>query len=173
MINHLESNIIRRVMVGTDRSETADQAVHWAAEFADRYDAELFVVQVVVPQYPSATEFGEAERTRAAVANNDLAHFARQVVGDRGHARVVIDADSALAIVRAAAQEAIDVLVVGNFGMAGRKEFLLGNIPNRISHSAHCTVIIVNTAHSTGEHASDSVRAHLSKGESRLLSLDW
>jgi ubiquinone biosynthesis protein len=38
------------------------------------------------------------------------------------------------------------VLVVGNAGMAGRKEFLLGNVPNRISHNARCTVIIVNTA---------------------------
>jgi predicted unusual protein kinase regulating ubiquinone biosynthesis (AarF/ABC1/UbiB family) len=37
------------------------------------------------------------------------------------------------------------VLVVGNAGMAGRKEFLLGNVPNRISHNAACTVIIVNT----------------------------
>lgn len=165
MKNHLESNVIRRVLVGTDRSETADRAVQWAAGFADRYDAELFVVQVVVPQYPSATEFGEAEQTRAAAANNELAHFARQLAGDRGHALVVIDADPALAIVRAAEQEAVDVLVVGNFGMAGRKEFLLGNIPNRISHSAHCTVIIVNTMHATGEHASDSVRTHLSRGE--------
>ena len=166
MKNQLENNVIRRVMVGTDRSETADQAVHWAAGFADRYDAELFVVQVVVPQYPSATEFGEAERTRAAVTNNDLTHFAQQIAGERGHALVVIDADPALSIVRAAAQEAIDVLVVGNFGMAGRKEFLLGNVPNRISHNAHCTVIIVNTLSSADASVSDSVRAHhLSKGE--------
>ena len=150
-------------MVGTDRSETADQAVHWAAGFAKRYDAELFVVQVVVPQYPSATEFGAAEQTRVTTANNDLAHFAQQIAGERGHALVVLDADPALAIVRAVEQEAIDVLVVGNFGMAGRKEFLLGNIPNRISHSAHCTVIIVNTLHSTGEPASDSVRPHRPK----------
>ena len=163
MGNQSGSNAIRRVMVGTDRSETADQAVHWAAGFAKRYDAELFVVQVVVPQYPSATEFGAAEQTHAAAANNDLAHFALQIAGERGHALVVLDADPALAIVRAVEQEAIDVLVVGNFGMAGRKEFLLGNIPNRISHSAHCTVIIVNTLHSTGEPASDSVRPHRPK----------
>lgn len=56
-------------------------------------------------------------------ANNDLAHFARQIAGERGHALVVINADPALAIVHAAEQEAIDVLVVGNLGMAGRKEF--------------------------------------------------
>ncbi|MCM3901857.1 MAG: AarF/UbiB family protein [Pyrinomonadaceae bacterium] len=165
MKTHLESHAIRRVMVGTDRSETADRAVHWAAGFADRYDAELFVVQVVVPQYPSATEFGEAERTRAAAANNELARFARQVAGERGHALVVIDADPALAIVRAVEQEVVDVLVVGNFGMAGRKEFLLGNVPNRISHNARCTVIIVNTLSSTDALTSDSVRAHQPKGE--------
>ena len=165
MESHLESHAIRRVMVGTDRSETADQAVHWAAGFANRYDAELFVVQVVVPQYPSATEFGAAEQTRAATANNELAGFARQVAGGRGHALVVIDVDPALAIVRAVEQEAIDVLVVGNFGMAGRKEFLLGNVPNRISHNARCTVIIVNTLSSTGEPGSDSVQAHRPKGD--------
>ena len=173
MENHLESNAIRRVMVGTDRSETADQAVHWAAGFADRYDAELFVVQVAVPHNPATTEFGAAERTRAAAANNELTAFAQQVAGERGHALVVIDADPALAIVRAAEQEAIDVLVVGNFGMTGRKEFLLGNVPNRISHNARCTVIIVNTLTSTGEPDSDSVRAHLSKGEVPPFEPGW
>ena len=58
----------------------------------------------------------------------------------------MIDDDPAMAIVHAAEEHAIDVLVVGNAGMAGRKEFLLGNVPNRISHNARCTVIIVNTA---------------------------
>jgi ubiquinone biosynthesis protein len=165
MKNHFESQAIQRVMVGTDRSEPADRAVHWAAGFAHRYGAELFVVQVVVPQFPSATEFGAAEQTRTAAANNDLAHFARQIAGERGHALVIIDGDPALAIVRAVEQEAIDVLVVGNFGMMGRKEFLLGNVPNRISHNARCTVIIVNTLRFTGEPASDSVQAHRPKGD--------
>jgi predicted unusual protein kinase regulating ubiquinone biosynthesis (AarF/ABC1/UbiB family)/nucleotide-binding universal stress UspA family protein len=153
-------------MVGTDRSETADQAVHWAARFADRYDAELFVVQVEVPHNPATTEFGAAERTRAAAANTELGAFARQVAGERGHALVVIDVDPASAMVRAAEQEAVDVLVVGNSGMAGRKEFLLGNVPNRISHNARCTVIIVNTFPSVGRPASGSGQVvHMSNVE--------
>jgi ubiquinone biosynthesis protein len=103
------------------------------------------VVQVTVPQNPASTEFGAAERTRAAAAGDELAAYTRQLAGERGHAFVVVDADPALAIVRTAEREAVDVLVVGNFGMAGRKEFLLGNVPNRISHNARCSVIIVNT----------------------------
>ncbi|MEK9142482.1 MAG: AarF/UbiB family protein, partial [Nitrospirota bacterium] len=140
-----QNTTIRRVMVGTDRSKTADQAVRWAAQFADRYGADLFVVQVILPQHPSTTEFGTAEHTRAAAAKHELTDFVHQLVGERGHALVVMENDPALAIIRVAEQETIDVLVVGNSGMAGRKEFLLGNVPNRISHNSRCTVIIVNT----------------------------
>ena len=60
-------------------------------------------------------------------------------------ARVVVDEDPSQAIVDAAAQAEVDMVVVGNVGMSGRKEFLLGNVPNRVSHNARCTVVIVNT----------------------------
>lgn len=165
MNDYGQDNAIRRVMVGTDRSKTADHAVQWASEFADRYGAELFVVQVIVPLHPVTTEFGAAEQTRAAVANDALAHDVKQLAGERGHALVVIDSDPALAIVRAADREAIDVLVVGNSGMAGRKEFLLGNVPNRISHNSPCTVIIVNTLASAGEPIPKSEPMFQSQGE--------
>jgi predicted unusual protein kinase regulating ubiquinone biosynthesis (AarF/ABC1/UbiB family)/nucleotide-binding universal stress UspA family protein len=136
---------IRRVMVGTDRSETAARAVAWAATFAEAFDADLHVVQVIMAQHPGGTQYGAAEATQAAGAGEDLAVYATQVAGERGRAHVVIHDDPAMAIVRAAEDQDIDVLVVGNAGMAGRKEFLLGNVPNRISHNARCTVIIVNT----------------------------
>jgi ubiquinone biosynthesis protein len=141
----LGNGAIGRVMVGTDRSQTASRAVGWAASFAALYDAELHLVQVVIPSSPSDTEFGSAERTRAAAAAEDLQREAERIAGGRGRSHVVVDDDPAMAIVHAAEDAKIDVLVVGNAGMAGRKEFLLGNVPNRISHNARCTVIIVNT----------------------------
>ncbi len=155
---------IKRVMVGTDRSETAEHAVQWAAEFAERYAAELFVIQVIQPQNPASTEYGAAERTRAAAASDELASHVRQLAGERGHASVILDADPAMAIVRAAEQESVDVLVAGNFGMAGRKEFLLGNVPNRISHNARCTVIIVNTL-ASGERRPEPARVAIPGAE--------
>lgn len=163
MKNQSEANytLVQRVMVGTDGSETAEQAVQWASEFAERYAAELFIVQVIHSQSPATTRYGEAERTRAAAVSKDLAAHAQQLAGERGHAVVVVDTDPSMAIVRAAEQKAADVLVVGNFGMAGRKEFLLGNVPNRISHNARCTVIIVNTQQS-GDFAPDTRQITLS-----------
>ena len=134
-----------RVLVATDRSETADRAVRWAAALAAHSDAELLVVQVVLPQNAPGTEAGAAEATRAAFTSQELEGFVKELAGDRGHARVEVDEDPARAILRVAEEERVDTLVVGNAGMSGRREFLLGNVPNRISHNARCNVIIVNT----------------------------
>jgi ubiquinone biosynthesis protein len=135
---------VKLVMAATDRSVTADGAVRWAAAMADRYQAGLLVAQVIVPQNPAGTEAGAAESTKATFAAEELAAFAQELAGDRGQSRVLVDEDPARALVEAAEEADVDVLVVGNVGMTGRREFLLGNVPNRISHNARCTVIIVN-----------------------------
>lgn len=127
---------VRRVLVATDRSATADQAVGWAAEMAQRYDAELVIVQVLVE------EGGESVRPQTAEA---LGELARSSGVQDARIEVVVDSDPSAAIVRMAEVARADVLVVGNVGMSGRKEFLLGNVPNRVSHNARCTVVIVNT----------------------------
>ena len=38
-----------------------------------------------------------------------------------------------------------DLVVVGNKGMTGARRFLLGSVPNNISHHAPCSVLIVKT----------------------------
>ena len=126
---------MHRVLVATDRSNTAERAVAWAGELASRYGAELVVLQVILDN-------GEVDLD---AAEESLRERARELAGERGRAVVTVHADPPQAIVDAAAAEQADILVVGNAGMSGRKEFLLGNVPNRISHNARCTVVIVNT----------------------------
>lgn len=119
------------MLVATDRSETADRAVEWAAEMATRYEAELLVLRVTLD--------GDTEPLEA-----DLAEYASSL-GERVRTLVRRAEDPAQGICRAAHEEDADVLVVGSVGMQGRKEFLLGNVPNRVSHNAPCTVVIVDT----------------------------
>jgi len=125
---------VRRVLVATDRSETAERAVRFATEMAERYGAELFVLRVLLSD----------DGTRAE-ATRELAEYAESLAGERGRSSVVIGADPAEAIVESARREKADVLVVGSVGMSGRREFLLHNVPNRVSHNAPCTVVIVHT----------------------------
>jgi nucleotide-binding universal stress UspA family protein len=141
--------VVNRILVATDRSESADYAVSWAADMAARYSAELLVLQVLVP--PPGGEPPEEAALRAATAG--LERFASELAGSRGRARVVVADEPAKGIVDAAAEEGVDVVVVGNVGMSGRKEFLLGNVPNRVSHQARCTVVIVNSADAATERA--------------------
>jgi nucleotide-binding universal stress UspA family protein len=125
---------VTRILVATDRSETAERAVGFATEMAERYEAELLLLRVLL-----------SDEGVVAEAARDLAERARELAGERGRSSVVVADDPADAIVEAARREEADVVVVGSVGMAGRKEFLLRNVPNRVSHNAPCTVVIVQT----------------------------
>jgi ubiquinone biosynthesis protein len=141
--------VIERILVATDRSDTATRAVAWAAEMSDRYAADLVVLQVVAPEHLISGDGdgdGDGAAAAAQAANDQLAALTREVCGERGRALLVYDSDPAEAIVRACEQERADLVVVGNVGMRDRTEFLLGSVPNRVSHNARCSVVIVNTA---------------------------
>jgi nucleotide-binding universal stress UspA family protein len=125
---------VSRILVATDRSETAERAVGFATEMAARYEAELLLLRVLL-----------TDEGLVAEAARDLAEQAHELAGERGRSSVVVADDPAEAIVEAARREEADVVVVGSVGMAGRKEFLLRNVPNRVSHNAPCTVVIVQT----------------------------
>jgi nucleotide-binding universal stress UspA family protein len=58
------------------------------------------------------------------------------------HAR---EGDPADAILDVAEEQKADLIVVGNKGMTGAKRFLLGSVPNKISHHAPCSVMIIRT----------------------------
>ena len=125
---------VERILVATDRSETAERAVAFAATMAERYDAELVLLRVLL-----------SDEGVLAEAARELAEDAREIAGERARSSVVVAKDPAEAIVEAAQRERVDVVVVGSVGMSGRKEFLLQNVPNRVSHNAPCTVVIVQT----------------------------
>jgi ubiquinone biosynthesis protein len=125
---------VQRILVATDRSETAERAVAFASDMAERYEAELLLLRVLL-----------SDDGVLADAARELAEHARDLAGERGRSSVVVAEDPAEAIIQAVQREQADVVVVGSVGMSGRKEFLLRNVPNRVSHNVPCTVVIVQT----------------------------
>ena len=53
--------------------------------------------------------------------------------------------DPADAILDVAEESGADLIIVGNKGMTGAKRFLLGSVPNKVSHHAPCSVMIIRT----------------------------
>jgi nucleotide-binding universal stress UspA family protein len=127
--------VYRSIVVGTDGSETAQRAVAAAADLARLAGAELELVSTYEPVNPRE----DVDAT--------LADAVERLEGSglvvRTHTR---EGDPADAILDVAEERGADLIVVGNKGMTGARRFLLGSVPNKISHYAPCSVLIVRTA---------------------------
>ena len=66
--------------------------------------------------------------------------FVRQLVEDGAR-----DREPADALMQVAEEIGASTIVVGNKGMSGGRR-LLGSVPNKVSHEAHCNVLIVATS---------------------------
>lgn len=147
----------RRVLVGTDGSETASAAVRHAADLAVATGAELMVVIAYEPS-PTHERQLAAEReqapedvrwmvTDAGEASERLAS-ARTIAAAAGVAKVRTRAepgDPADVLITTANELLCELIVVGNRGMTNASRFLLGSVPNKVSHHAPCDVLIVPT----------------------------
>jgi nucleotide-binding universal stress UspA family protein len=145
----------RNVVVGTDGSETAAIAVRHAARLAGAFGARLTVVTAYTPgQGVDAQELEKAPedirwRLRDAGGAEDLASHAKDLAREAGVTDVrtrVAAGDPASALIDAAEDTLADVIVVGSKGMTGASRFVLGSVPNKVSHHAPCDVLIVHTA---------------------------
>lgn len=145
----------RSIVVGTDGSPTALEAVRHAATLAATVGAQLTVVAAFRrdPTGPDARAREEAPDelrwmvTEAAAADEALA-TAKETATALGVAKVATIAEEGepSEVILAVAEAQGDLIVVGSRGMTGTKRFVLGSVPNRISHHAPCDVIIVHTA---------------------------
>jgi nucleotide-binding universal stress UspA family protein len=144
-----------RVVVGTDGSETAGLAVQQAAELAKAFDAELLIVTAFAPQVASTRALEDVPEdikwqiTDSAVAEEHAvkaADIAARVGLGRSKVRAFSEkGDPAEALVKVAEDRGGDLIVVGSKGMSSASRFLLGSVPNKVSHHAPCDVVIVHT----------------------------
>jgi nucleotide-binding universal stress UspA family protein len=144
----------RTIVVGTDGSETAQEAVRHAVAISRAQGATLHLVSAG-PGKPHGTLNREAQSAPEDVQYlinpaEDLELLLEQVANDvrqfgvevRCHAE--IDTAPAAAILAVANQEHADLIVVGNRGMHGIGR-VLGSVPNSIAHNADCSVAIIRT----------------------------
>jgi len=142
------------IVVGTDGSDTAQQALWEASDLARTLGAKLHIVSAYVPAVNTRLGGSQTDPERGSwMVGPDVQVDAvlDQAAGDM-HARGIENetharkGDPADALLDVAEQEGADMIVVGNKGMTGAKRFLLGSVPNKVSHHARCSVLIVRTS---------------------------
>jgi nucleotide-binding universal stress UspA family protein len=145
------------IVVGTDGSETASVALGKAIELAERTGATLHIVHA--HRLVSAAQLGQAASVGAPTfdieqVNRGIQDESRQVCGravsvaEAAGVKVEthqVPGDASDALLDVAQQVGADLLVVGNRGMSGVKRFVLGSVPNKVSHHCPCSLLIVDT----------------------------
>ena len=144
----------RKIMVGTDGSETSMRAVTKAASVAADSDAELLIVT-------ACEAAGPAEAKAAAEA---ITHDTFSIVGSAAAESVLRGAASlayakgadnvdTLAVAgppvevldKVAVDAGADLLVVGNVGLNTVSGRILGSVPQKVARRAGMDVLIVHT----------------------------
>ena len=142
------------IVVGTDGSETAGEAVRQATDLAKSVGARIHLVSAFEPvgnqrlreertQVPDDMQWMVHQREDVEATLRQAAERIEEAgVQAKTYAR---QGDPADAILDVAEEENADLIVVGNKGMTGAKRFLLGSVPNKVSHHAPCSVLIIRT----------------------------
>lgn len=146
--------MFKSIVVGTDGSETASEAVRQAGELAAPLNATIELVSAYEPVSPARLR----EESKSAPGDLQwminpredvdatLEAAAESVRGYGVQVRTYArQGDPADAILDVAEEIGADLIVVGNKGMTGAKRFLLGSVPNKVSHHAPCSVLIIRT----------------------------
>ena len=159
------------VLVGTDGSPTATSAVKKVSGLAKRMDITPVIVcayeplseqemkqlrgdpedpvaQWNAPKVAQGTPSEFRWRIADAVQAQDILDRAEDVASGEGvkaETRAV-EGHAAETLLAVAESEGIDLIAVGSVGMTGAKRFMLGNVPNRISHHAPTDVLILRTS---------------------------
>jgi len=147
--------MIQSIVVGTDGSDTAKKAVQEAADLATQLGASMDIVSAYAPVS------NQRLREEARLAPEDMQWMvnpredvdamlrdAKETAEGAGVKEVGVhprEGDPADAILDVAEEQGSDLIVVGNKGMSGAKRFVLGSVPNKVSHHAPCSVLIVRT----------------------------
>ncbi len=138
---------LKRILLPTDFSDTAQHALGYAREMAERFGAEVHVLYVVPDPTPQDWAVGAA-----ALVVTDLLDQWRAAAEQRLGAisldgvetlRAIRVGHAFVEIVRYATDNAIDMIVMGTHGRGPVKHLLLGSVAEKVVRKAPCPVLTV------------------------------
>ena len=140
------------IVVGTDGSDTAKQAVSEAVRLAKALGAQVHVVSAFEPlrgAHVTGAPEGAAKVWQPLPDDQVESILTQAAAGIRlADVEVTTHAvreDPADALISVAEKVGATMIVVGSKGMHGARRLALGNVPNKVSHRARCNVLIVAT----------------------------
>ena len=142
---------LRKILCPTDFSEPSLLAIKAAIELAEQSDAEIILIHAVSPLPASPQPGAMLAFDTAAYLQEMLAHgrdsanrLIKEKVPDRVPARsLVLVGNPSDEIIRAAEDEAVDLVVIATHGLTGWRRFLFGSVAERVVRLSPCPVLTI------------------------------
>jgi len=143
---------IRKILLPTDFSQSAEVALEMAIHIARAFEAEIILLHVIEPPSASLQSVKNPELLlagyREAVKANASQKMTKllELIRERGDFRtqtIFSDGWAFVEILRAAKQHEIDVIVMGTHGQNSINFLLIGNTAERVVRKAPCPVLTV------------------------------
>lgn len=142
-----------KILLASDGSDYALRAARAAAELAKSLGASVTVLhvftmptmQMAIPGSPGVEMEPGALNTYIEQVQDAVAKRTGRVLDEAGvpYTTVLEAGHPAEVIIRIAEDDGYDLIVMGSRGMSEIKSFLLGSVSDKVSHHAHCPVLIV------------------------------
>ena len=139
-------DIITRIIVPTDFSDTSDAALEYARVLAARFGASLHLLHVIDDPFVTEGLAAEAYMTEAPTIRTAMLEDARARLRHRARGCTTTEAifgRGAVTIVEYAQQVDGDLIVMGTHGRTGLAHLLLGSVAERVVRIAPCPVLTV------------------------------
>lgn len=142
---------IEKILFPTDFSVTSECAMHYAIEFAKRFDAELEIVHVlfdesqVVAFYLPQVTFQNLDKELEEVAKKQFDEFINRYpeLSEISYTTKLLKGTPFLEIINEAKEYSADVIVIGTHGRAGFEHVLFGSTAEKVVRKAPCPVFSV------------------------------
>ncbi len=149
---HAFPSIPTKILLPIDFSPSSQAALEMAADLADHFHAELYLVNVI-PMFPTTTlpdlipesEFIQEART---FAEQHLAkcHTVLTARGVKSTSSVEVGNDIAGNIMEVVDREHIDMVVISTHGISGWHPLVFGSIAEKVVKLAQCPLLLLRSS---------------------------
>ena len=148
-----ERILIKKVIVALDGSDSANQALDLALDVAEKYSADILLLSIFHPYLSlirsnnlTIEEIRPYLEKQKAYHEKVLSEALKKVNRLKPNLKVstkLKEGRPADKIIETAKEGNFDLIVMGNLGIGGVTELLLGSVSDRVADHAPCAVLIV------------------------------
>jgi len=148
---------MKRILVPTDFSKMADNALNVAAQLARRHNAEIFLLHTLELPYTQIDAMSSHSELPEALFFMKLADkrfkevLRRDNLQDITVHRVVEFDETLSGILESCKKNDIDLIVMGSHGVSGLREMFIGSNTEKVVRSSKIPVLAIKKEHETFE----------------------